>query len=282
MTPAGNPISSASSVKRRAGERGLLRGLEDGRVAGGERGAERAPEHRGRIVPRDDVSGDAARFAQHHHLVARQEGNGVAMDLVGGATVIFEVAGGDADVVAGELHRLAGICGLDLRELLQPVEDQQAEPAEQPSTLQGRHGAPGRLECEAGSGHGAIDVRGATPRDAPDDLAGAGVDHLNRGARGRLHPAAIDENLVAPHRHPPHSFFAFARMLLRSPGLPQCRKMISGIRIFRRVDCESALNAVGLISRGLRSREELRAGELLRIPTILPIEASRLRPTPCP
>ena len=48
----------------------------------------------------------------------------------------------------------------------------------------------------AGRGHGAIDVLGATLRDAGQNLARGGIDRLERLARGRFHPLPADEQLL--------------------------------------------------------------------------------------
>ena len=60
----------------------VLGRLDDARVAGGERAADRAPEDLQRIVPRDDVAGDAVRLAPRQHRVARRVRNRLAVQLV--------------------------------------------------------------------------------------------------------------------------------------------------------------------------------------------------------
>ena len=86
----------ASSRDRREQDRrhaGFLGGLQHDRVAGGERRRERAAEHLRRIVPRQDMRGHAIGLARDQGLEAAHEGHDLAVQLVGGAAVIFEIAG---------------------------------------------------------------------------------------------------------------------------------------------------------------------------------------------
>ena len=92
------------------------------------------------------MAGHAARLAQDHHLIAGEEGDGLAVDLVGGAAVELEVAGAGGDVVARLLHRLAGVVRLDIGKLVEMVEDQPAEPGQQAAAVDRRGGAPFALE----------------------------------------------------------------------------------------------------------------------------------------
>ena len=60
----GAPISR----KRTAGQAGVLGGLDHGGVAHRERGRHGAPEHLRRVVPGNDVRGDAEWLAQHRDM----------------------------------------------------------------------------------------------------------------------------------------------------------------------------------------------------------------------
>ena len=62
--PSGNPTSAASSANAQQRQAGVLGRLDHAGVAGGERRAGAAAEDLHRIVPRDDVAGDAVRLAQ--------------------------------------------------------------------------------------------------------------------------------------------------------------------------------------------------------------------------
>jgi hypothetical protein len=89
---AGKPTSRqfGHTCQRQAGVFGRL---DDAGVAGCERRADAAAEYLQRVIPRNDVAGDAVRFAHRQHRHARLVGNRVAMQLVGGAAVVLAVAG---------------------------------------------------------------------------------------------------------------------------------------------------------------------------------------------
>ena len=70
-TPSGSPASEASSARRSAGERRLLRGLEDDAVARREGGAELPGGHQEREVPRHDGADDAERLADDRDVRVR-------------------------------------------------------------------------------------------------------------------------------------------------------------------------------------------------------------------
>ena len=108
-TPGGSPASAKSSASSRSGERRLLGGLEHHRAAGGDRRRELPGRHEQRIVPRDDLAGDADRLAQReaHRVVGH--GQHLAVDLGGEAAVVLEAGGDVGDVVLGLDDRLAGV-----------------------------------------------------------------------------------------------------------------------------------------------------------------------------
>ncbi len=107
--PGGRP---ASTARRGEGERGqarLLGRLQHAGVAGGERGDDRAADDLHRVVPGDDVPGDAVRLAQGVDGVAGEIRDGLARQLVGGAAVELEVARQRPGVGAGLAERLADV-----------------------------------------------------------------------------------------------------------------------------------------------------------------------------
>jgi hypothetical protein len=72
--PGGSPASTASAAEGEGGQRGLLGRLQHAGVAGGERRADRAADDLHRVVPRDDVAGDAVGLAQGVDGVAGAKG----------------------------------------------------------------------------------------------------------------------------------------------------------------------------------------------------------------
>ena len=99
------------------GQRRVLGRLGDQRVAHRECRADDARQNLQRIVPRHDARHHAMRLAQRQRRVAVEEGDGVAMDLVGGAAVEFEIAHRRRNVGAALAHRLAGIAQFQRRKL---------------------------------------------------------------------------------------------------------------------------------------------------------------------
>ena len=121
----------------------LLGGLDDAGVADRERGADAAAENLAGIVPRDDMRGDALGLPDRGDEEAVEERDRVAVQLVGGGAVELEIARDRHRVGAGLFERLAGVAGLQQRQLLDVVLDQPPELAEQPPALGRGQAAPG-------------------------------------------------------------------------------------------------------------------------------------------
>ncbi len=81
-------------------EAGILGGFDDAGIAHRKRCADRAAEDLRRVVPGNDVTGDAERLAEGHHRVAVEIGQRFAVDLVGGAGIELEIARQGDDVGA--------------------------------------------------------------------------------------------------------------------------------------------------------------------------------------
>ena len=105
---------------------GLFRRLDDARVADRERRRDGAAEHLAGIVPGDDMRGDALGFPHGRREEAVEEGDRVAVQLVGGAAVIFEIARDGDGVGAGLFHRLAGVPRFQLGDFVRVVFDEAA------------------------------------------------------------------------------------------------------------------------------------------------------------
>src|SRR5207245_3664974 len=72
------------------GERGLLGRLQDTGASGGDGGRELPGSHHQWIVPGNDLSGDAHRFAKSEAQGVRGNGINVAENFVGEAGIVFE------------------------------------------------------------------------------------------------------------------------------------------------------------------------------------------------
>ena len=178
------------------GGAGILGGLQHHGIAHGEGGRQRAADHLRRIVPGEDVAGDAVRFMHDADVIAVQEGNDVAMDLVGGAAIELEIADGRVDVGARLAHRLAGIAGLQPGQLVEMILDLEGELRDQPAPLGRGETPPGPLEGGAGSLDREVDIGGVAAGDAGEFLARRGVEPGEGFTRLASDIAAIDEVLI--------------------------------------------------------------------------------------
>ena len=71
--PSGSPTAGGELGDAQQRQARVLGRLDDAGVARRERAADRAPEDLQRIVPRNDVAGDAVRLAPRQHRVARPD-----------------------------------------------------------------------------------------------------------------------------------------------------------------------------------------------------------------
>ena len=184
------------------GERGVLARLEHAGVAHGERRADAAPEDLHRVVPRDDVAGDAVRLAQGQDRVAGVVGDRGAVHLVGRAAVELEVARQRQRVGLGLAERLADVLRLEPGELVRLLEHQLAEPDEDAAALERRHPAPVAIERRARRRDRRIDVRRGAAGELGEARAVARIDDRDGGAAARLAPVAVDQDLPFEHRAP--------------------------------------------------------------------------------
>ena len=227
MAEAGNDIDRALGEARLGGEfgnaqhgqAGILGRLQHRGIAHGQSRAKRAAGHLRRIVPGNDMAGDTERLALAGHVVAVHEGNLLAMELVGGAAIELEIAGGGLDIGARGAHRLAAVARLDRRQFLGIVENQLREPHQQAAALGGGEARPGAaFEGCAGRGDGAVDIGGISLGDLGEDHAFRRRDHRQAASRcGRL-PAIVDEAaFCGPQR-------GLTRIVL-SHGLPSLMRL---------------------------------------------------------
>ena len=185
-------------------QRRLLGGLENDGAAGGERGTELPGRHQQREVPRDDLADDPDGLAQRVGVevrarhVGHRDVDGLAVDLGGPAGHVVEQVGGERHVRAErDGIGLAVVERLELREFLRVLEDQVPDPPDDAAAVGWRHPAP-RAVLERGTGRAdrAVDVLGVALGDARQSLAGRGVRGLERLARRRIGPLAVDEQLT--------------------------------------------------------------------------------------
>ena len=183
------------------GQRCLLGRLEDHAVTGGQRRAELPGGHQQREVPRDDLPDHAERLAQRVGVevsarhVGHRDVDRVALDLGGPAGHVVEQVRRQRHV-GGLRHaeRLAVVQRLQLSELVDVLEDEIADPPDDPPALGGGHPAPRAvLERPACRPNRAVDVFGVSFGDVGEGLAGRRVGGLERLAGRGVGPLPVDE-----------------------------------------------------------------------------------------
>ena len=220
LAEAGDDIQRALGQARGGGDlgeaqrrqAGVLCRLEHRRIAHRQRRGDGAADHLRRVVPGNDVRRDAERLAHQADVVPADEGDHLAMHLVGRGAVVLEVARQHRDVVARGAHRLAGVARLDARQLVGIIEHRLADLHQHAAALGCRHAAPGAAERAARGLHRKIDLVRAAAGDAVEALAVLRRDDREGPFVLRRDPAAANEHLLhvgspcsceaAPRRRP--------------------------------------------------------------------------------
>ena len=175
--------------EEQGGERRRLRGLQHGRVPGGEGRCELPCRHQHREVPGDHLSGYTDRLG-----VSAWER---VVELVGPPRVIEEVRRGERQVdVARLLDRLAAVHRLEDGELAGALLESAGDPVEVLRPLAARQVAPPRCERVAGRGHGELNVLLAGLGHLGENLFRGRVDRGHVAPAPRLDELAPDEQAV--------------------------------------------------------------------------------------
>ena len=231
---AGDDVERALRETRLRGEfghaqqrqAGILGRLDDAGVAGRERGAHAAPEDLHRIVPGNDVPGDAVRLADRQHRHAGLVRDRLAVQLVGRAGVVLEVAGERGGVGARPASAACRCCAIRAA----PVPRDARRPpvasfiSRRPRSV-GAHPAPWRRRtrrpARARAAATARSMSAAVPRAIFANGCAVGrVDHVDRLPGRRCDPSIVDE-VMRPagspsSRHPCLSPRALTRVRLFS------------------------------------------------------------------
>ncbi len=163
---------------------GVFGRLHHARVARRQGAAHAAPEDLHRVVPRDDVAGNAVRLAPGEDAVAVLVGDGLAVQLVAGAGVELEVAHQRQRVGARLLDGLAAVALLDERQFVDVLGDLLRELVEQAAAVGGAHLVPDTVEAVARGAHGGVDVGRVAALDFVEGLAVGRIDDRQGAARG--------------------------------------------------------------------------------------------------
>lgn len=159
------------------GERGQLGGLQDDRVARGDRREDLPGGHLEGIVPGRDGADDADGFTAYvRRVVAGVLTGGLPLQVPCGTGEEGRVVNRSRDVeLTGELQRLAALEGLGAGEVVRALGEYGGETVQRVGALAGRGPRPAR-ERGARGGHGGVHVVGPGQLVRVDVLAGGRVD----------------------------------------------------------------------------------------------------------
>ena len=205
-TPSGTPASAISSARRSADSGVCSAGLSTTQLPVARAGSELPGRHQQREVPGDDLAHHTDRLPQGVGVevgarsVRHRDVDGVALDLGGPAGHVVEQVGGQAARRPPVATRegLAVVQRLELGQLVDMLEDQVTDPPDDPAPVGRGHAAHGpSSKARAGGGRrpGRCPRRRPRPR-WPASLRWLGFGRLERPARGRVHPSAVDEQLA--------------------------------------------------------------------------------------
>ena len=179
-------------------QRSLLGGLQHAGAACGQRGREFPCRHEQRIIPRDDLSGNADRlFERQAHGVIRDRIH-ITDDFGGESAVVFETGGNVVEIVLSLDDGFAGVAAFEFGERGQVLPDFVGKAEQNAASLLRGRGRPWAFfERGLRRGDGAVDVVGRGVGDLGDHFFGRGIVY-REGLRGLARdPFAIDEHLVS-------------------------------------------------------------------------------------
>ncbi len=178
------------------GERRFFRRLEHHAVARGQRGPQLPRGHQHRVVPRHDGADHADGLARNEGQRVVAGGGDFVVDLVHRFAEPLQAARGGRHV-GGQavLDRLAHVEGFEQREFVARSAQLLGKRHHHLLARSGRLASPAAvIECSAGRGHGAVDVRRLAAGDAGNHLAVNGRDAVEQAAISRGPAPAVDDH----------------------------------------------------------------------------------------
>ena len=189
-------------------ERRLRVRLQHDGAPGREGGRQLPRRHRQRVVPRDDLSGDADRLLQGVEEERAPERARAAGDRRDRGPVEAEDLGRLVDLELDRRDRLADVARLELGELLPVRDDRVGERVQEPRALGRRRLPPRPVERGAGGLDGAVDVGlpaiAARPSGSP--VAGSTRSRSSPDAGSTVSPPMkrpYSRSTATLTRHPP-------------------------------------------------------------------------------
>ncbi len=181
------------------GDGRLLRGFQDAGTSGSQRRRKLPGSHHQRIVPGNDLSGDADGLLEGKadgvvgHRIHR------SLNLGGQAAVILEAGGGIGDVEFGLDDGFAGVAGFEFGKHGSILPNLIGQTEKHAAALLGGSSCPGAVfERGLGGGNGAIDVIGIAVGNLGNDLFRGGVVNRKRLVRLAVDPLAVHVHLISP------------------------------------------------------------------------------------
>lgn len=182
-------------------QRSLLAGLEDRDASGGKAGAELPCEHEEGEVPGDDLAAHADGLVVGHGEEVAVDGHGLALDLVGPASVVAEAVDDEVEVSGRSVCfavsgvRFAVVQRLELAKVRAVSFNEISKLVQQVAAAGCVHGPPGRAEGKGGAGSvdSEVDVSFIGLLHLADDLFGGRVDGGEGLAADRVDELAVDE-----------------------------------------------------------------------------------------
>ena len=140
-------------------------GLQDSGVAHREGCPNRTTDYLHRIVPWDDVAGDAVWFAHGVDGVTFKKRDGRTVDFIDSTAVELHVTGKGDNIIAGLGDRFANVHRFKCRQLIDVIKSQFANAMQDAATLKCSKFAPSAVQCSVGCHYGTINVIGISARD---------------------------------------------------------------------------------------------------------------------
>ena len=144
------------------------------------------------------MGGHAVRLIQRDGRESRSVRDGVAVNLVGGSPVEFEVARQRLDIGPRLLQRLADVPRFELRQQIDILQDALADPMQDATTVGRRHASPVAGQRRPGRLDRTIDVLAAAAGNVGKMRTVGRIQDLETTSIGGIDPAAGDVVAVSP------------------------------------------------------------------------------------
>lgn len=174
-------------------QRGLFSGLEDNDVTGSDGRSNLPGPHQKREVPGNNLTTDTNGLVAGVGKRLRVGINGLAVNLIGPATVVAKTAGGASNVDLSHGEGLAVVKGFDSSKDVAITLKEVGQLGEHAATFGGSHLPPLALEGSTGRLDSIFDIILVGLLDGYNRLLVGGVDSLESAATLSLNELIVDE-----------------------------------------------------------------------------------------